>query len=72
MYLKTDKSFTVSFIYLLIDQIFHRIAVNPGLDAWTLGDDAQLVPANRIEKVVAVLDFFLGRHPAASYCLPVE
>jgi len=65
MNLQTDESLRVGLELFLVDEVGYLVAVDPGLDAGTFGEDAILVPYPVLEMLVR-LELVLGGHPSTA------
>src|SRR4051812_28020023 len=72
MDLQTDKSAWMGLVDLLADDVFHRLAVDPRLDARSAGNNPQPVPAIVNEIRVPLLDFLLRRQPVRAHGFAVD
>ena len=65
MDLQADVALWMSLVDLFVRQIGNHVAVDPGLDSSTLGDDAILIPLTVLKEIVSVLFvFWFRREPA--------
>jgi len=63
VYLEADKAFGVGFEFFFVGQVGDLSAVDPGLDAWSFGEDTTGVPLAFFEVFVG-LEFVFGGHPS--------
>ena len=71
MYLKTDETFRMSLVDCFIDQGLNVLPIDPGLNFWAFGDNAELIPLTVFEVFVR-LEPFRRREPTTTSSFTID
>ena len=71
MYLKTDETFCMSLVDCFIDQGLNVLPIDPGLNFWAFGDNAELIPLTVFEVFVR-LEPFRRREPTTTSSFTID
>ena len=72
MHLQADEACGMGLVDFSVGEVFHGVAVNPGLDTIAFGDDSYSIPSLIVKVMVTVLYFFIRRKPAGPQRLAID